>query len=95
MREIASLSHATFAARYFSRKDIGVIAGCGCPSIDRKVVNSGKRLRAHVGINEGHVCTKLFLPKRIYSKRNLFFLFFQCFLTNFLDQSVRDASVYW
>lgn len=43
--------------RYFSRKDIGVIAGCGCPSIDRKVVNSGKRLRAHVGINEGHVCS--------------------------------------
>ncbi|GLT96707.1 hypothetical protein SLE2022_143120 [Rubroshorea leprosula] len=43
--------------RNFSRKDIQVIAGCGCPSIDRKVVNSGKRLRAHVGIDEGNVCS--------------------------------------
>ncbi|KAJ0094858.1 hypothetical protein Patl1_15513 [Pistacia atlantica] len=43
--------------RYFSRKDIQIIAGCGCPSIDRKVVNSGKRLRAHVGIDEGNVCS--------------------------------------
>lgn len=33
-----------------------VIAGCGCPSIDRKVVNSGKRLRAYVGIDEVNVC---------------------------------------
>ncbi|KAK9074563.1 hypothetical protein SSX86_007161 [Deinandra increscens subsp. villosa] len=29
----------------------------GCPSIDRKVVNSGKRLRAHLGIDEGNVCS--------------------------------------
>lgn len=43
--------------RYFSRKHIQVIAGCGCPSIDRKVVNSGKRLRAHVGVDEGNVCS--------------------------------------
>ncbi|KAE8699024.1 putative diphosphoinositol polyphosphate phosphohydrolase [Hibiscus syriacus] len=43
--------------RYFSRKDIQVIVGCGCPSLDRKVVNSGKRLRAHVGIDEGNVCS--------------------------------------
>ncbi|XP_007045253.2 PREDICTED: uncharacterized protein LOC18609865 isoform X1 [Theobroma cacao] len=43
--------------RYFSRKDILVIAGCGCPSLDRKVVNSGKRLRAYVGIDEGNVCS--------------------------------------
>ncbi|XVE91955.1 hypothetical protein REPUB_Repub01dG0055900 [Reevesia pubescens] len=43
--------------RYFSRKDIQVIAGCGCPSLDRKVVNSGKRLRAYVGIDEGNVCS--------------------------------------
>ncbi|XP_058183867.1 zinc finger protein VAR3, chloroplastic-like [Rhododendron vialii] len=42
--------------RYFSSIDIQVIAGSGCPIIDRKVVNSGKRLRAHVGIDEGHVC---------------------------------------
>ncbi|KAH7683460.1 Ran binding protein zinc finger-like protein [Dioscorea alata] len=43
--------------RYFSRRDIQVIVGCGCPSLDRKVVNSGKRLRAHVGIEEGNVCS--------------------------------------
>ncbi|KAJ8621442.1 hypothetical protein MRB53_029971 [Persea americana] len=43
--------------RYFSRKDIRVIVGSGCPSLDRKVVNSGKRLRAHVGIDEGNVCS--------------------------------------
>lgn len=35
-----------------------VIAGSGCPSTDRKVANSGKRLRAHVGINEGNVCVE-------------------------------------
>lgn len=50
-------SHRNFVTyRYLSKKDIKVIAGCGCPSIDRKVVNSGKRLRAYVGIDEGNVC---------------------------------------
>lgn len=44
-------------ARYLSREDILVVAGSGCPSTDRKVVNSGKRLRAHVGIDEGNVCS--------------------------------------
>ncbi|PON75294.1 zinc finger protein [Parasponia andersonii] len=43
--------------RYLSRKDIKVIAECGCPSLDRKVVNSGKRLRAHIGIDEGDTCS--------------------------------------
>ncbi|EXC16426.1 Zinc finger protein [Morus notabilis] len=43
--------------RFLSRKDIQVIAGCGCPSLDRKVVNSGKRLRAHVGVDEGDICS--------------------------------------
>ncbi|KAH6790398.1 hypothetical protein C2S51_005404 [Perilla frutescens var. frutescens] len=47
--------------RYLSRKDIMVIAGSGCPITDRKVVNSGKRLRAHVGINEGNVCSSCIL----------------------------------
>jgi hypothetical protein len=53
-----------FAVRFLSRKDIQVIAGPGCPSIDRKVVNSGKRLRAHVGIDEGNVCLEFsqYLP---------------------------------
>nr|GEV67940.1 zinc finger protein VAR3, chloroplastic-like [Tanacetum cinerariifolium] len=41
---------------YFMRY-IQTVAGSGCPSTDRKVVNSGKRLRAHVGIDEGNVCS--------------------------------------
>lgn len=45
-----------FLARMLSRKDIQIIARCGCPSLDRKVVNSGKRLRAYVGVDEGDVC---------------------------------------
>ena len=43
------------AVRFLSRKDMGVIVAFGCPSLDRKVINSGKRLRAHVGIDEGNV----------------------------------------
>ncbi|CAM0875179.1 unnamed protein product [Alopecurus aequalis] len=42
--------------RHLSRWDINVALHSGCPSIDRKVVNSGKRLRAHVGLDEGEVC---------------------------------------
>ncbi|XP_039162561.1 uncharacterized protein LOC104435526 isoform X2 [Eucalyptus grandis] len=41
--------------RYLSKKHIQVIAECGRPSRDRKVVNSGKHLRAHVGIDEGNL----------------------------------------
>lgn len=37
--------------------DIHDIVSCGCPSMDRKIVNSGKRLRAFVGIEEGDVGT--------------------------------------
>ncbi|KAL1216462.1 Zinc finger protein VAR3 [Cardamine amara subsp. amara] len=48
--------HRFTLVRYLSKKDIKVIAGCGCPSTDRKVVNSGKRLRAYVGIDESNVC---------------------------------------
>ncbi|XP_077236041.1 uncharacterized protein LOC143877724 [Tasmannia lanceolata] len=47
--------------RYLCRKDIQLIVGSGCPSLDRKVVNSGKRLRAHVGIEEGTVCSSCYL----------------------------------
>ncbi|CAL0318575.1 unnamed protein product [Lupinus luteus] len=43
--------------RFLSPKDIGVTVAVGCPSLDRKVINSGKRLRAHVGIDEGNVCS--------------------------------------
>ncbi|KAM1866808.1 hypothetical protein ACFX13_009610 [Malus domestica] len=38
-----------------SRKDIQIIARCGCPILDRKVVNSGNRLRAYMGVDEGDV----------------------------------------
>ncbi|KAI3731518.1 hypothetical protein L1987_62706 [Smallanthus sonchifolius] len=41
----------------FMVEDIQMIAGSSCPSIDRKVVNSGKRLRAHLGIDEVNVCS--------------------------------------
>ncbi|KAK9277769.1 hypothetical protein L1049_007316 [Liquidambar formosana] len=57
--------------RYFSRKHIKVVAGSGCPSTDRKVINSGKRLRAHVGIDEGNVCSSCNLRgncERAYAK---------------------------
>ncbi|CAA7401392.1 unnamed protein product [Spirodela intermedia] len=43
--------------RHLPRKDIQVIVGSGCPSSDRKVTNSGKRLRSYVGIEEGKVCS--------------------------------------
>ncbi|XP_038874959.1 uncharacterized protein LOC120067474 [Benincasa hispida] len=57
--------------RCLSRKELQVIAGCGCPSTDRKVVNSGKRLRAHLGIDEGNVCSSCKLQgecERAYAK---------------------------
>lgn len=44
--------------RYLSRWDIQIALQGGCPSIDRKVVNSGKRLRAHVGLDEGEICSQ-------------------------------------
>lgn len=59
--------------RYLSRKDIRIIVGSGCPSLDRKVVNSGKRLRAYVGANEGEVCSSCKLRgncERAYVKAN-------------------------
>ncbi|XP_062110191.1 uncharacterized protein LOC133822011 [Humulus lupulus] len=43
--------------RFLSRKNIQAISRCGCPSLDRKVVNSGKRLRAYVGVDEGDTCS--------------------------------------
>ncbi|CAA7022403.1 unnamed protein product [Microthlaspi erraticum] len=48
--------HRFTLVRYLSKNDLKVIAGCGCPSTDRKVVNSGKRLRSYVGIDEANVC---------------------------------------
>uniref|UniRef100_N1QU84 Uncharacterized protein n=1 Tax=Aegilops tauschii TaxID=37682 RepID=N1QU84_AEGTA len=44
--------------RYLSRWDIQVALRSGCLVIYRKVINSRKRLRAHVGLDEGEVCPK-------------------------------------
>ncbi|KAL5544939.1 hypothetical protein UlMin_008723 [Ulmus minor] len=43
--------------RLLSTKDIETIVGCGCPNLLRKAVNSGKRLRAYVRLDEGDVCS--------------------------------------
>eukprot|EP01018_Ginkgo_biloba_P036059 Gb_05351 [translate_table: standard] len=43
--------------RSLSRRDIQVVVGYGCPSLDGKVVSSGKRLRAYVHVDEGDVCS--------------------------------------
>ncbi|XP_062118028.1 zinc finger protein VAR3, chloroplastic isoform X1 [Humulus lupulus] len=40
-----------------STKDIEVIVGSGCPNLLRKAVNSAKRLRAYVRLDEGDVCS--------------------------------------
>ncbi|XP_057960671.1 uncharacterized protein LOC131152812 isoform X2 [Malania oleifera] len=47
--------------RFISRKDISVVVESGCPSIDRKVVNSAKRLRGYLGIDERNVCSSCML----------------------------------
>ncbi|XP_057952653.1 zinc finger protein VAR3, chloroplastic [Malania oleifera] len=39
-----------------SRKDIQTVVENGCPNLLRKVVNSAKRLRAYVRLDEGDVC---------------------------------------
>lgn len=45
-----------FGCRSLSTKDIEVIVGGGCPNLLRKAVNSAKRLRAYVRLDEGDVC---------------------------------------
>ncbi|KAH9317959.1 hypothetical protein KI387_019728 [Taxus chinensis] len=55
--------------RLLSRRDIQVIVGSGCPSLDGKVITSGKRLRAYVNLEEGDVCSSCALRascKRAY-----------------------------
>eukprot|EP00249_Psilotum_nudum_P021063 c27957_g1_i1 orf=156-2780(+) len=49
--------------RFLSKQAIRVIVNFGCPSIDRKVVNAAKRLRAQLGIVEGDVCQQCRLKK--------------------------------
>lgn len=41
--------------RSLSREHIQVVVECGCPSLFRKAVNSAKRLRATLGLDEGDV----------------------------------------
>jgi hypothetical protein len=47
--------------RALSRKTLQTLAQFGCPSIDRKAVNAGKRLRAFLQIEEVHVSNLPFL----------------------------------
>ncbi|KZV46509.1 hypothetical protein F511_10614 [Dorcoceras hygrometricum] len=62
--DINLLKNASFSfarARYdifksLSTKDIQTIVERGCPNVLRKSVNSGKRLRAHLKLDEGEVC---------------------------------------
>lgn len=37
-------------------KDIEMVVEGGCPNLLRKAVNSAKRLRAYVRLDEGEVC---------------------------------------
>lgn len=43
--------------RSLSKEHIQVVVECGCPNLYRKVVNSAKRLRAALGLDEGDVCS--------------------------------------
>lgn len=47
--------------RSLSRKDIQIIVERGCPNLFRKAVNSAKRLRAYVQLDEGDVSSSVFL----------------------------------
>ncbi|XP_044434770.1 uncharacterized protein [Triticum aestivum] len=49
------VAHVLEAKMYLSRWDIQVALRSGCLVIYRKVINSRKRLRAHVGLDEGEV----------------------------------------
>ncbi|KAJ7977968.1 Zinc finger protein VAR3, chloroplastic [Quillaja saponaria] len=43
--------------RSLSRRDIQMLVGFGCPTVDKKVVFSAKLLRKHVHLDEGDVCS--------------------------------------
>lgn len=42
--------------RFLPKEDIQAIVECGCPNLYRKIVNSAKRLRAFLTLDEGNVC---------------------------------------
>lgn len=44
-----------FCCRCLPREDILTVVECGCPNLLRKSVNSAKRLRAYLKIDEGDV----------------------------------------
>jgi len=44
------------SCRSLSRDDIQTVMKDGCPNLFRKVVNSAKRLRAYVHLDEGEAC---------------------------------------
>ncbi|KAL5721836.1 hypothetical protein ACHQM5_005431 [Ranunculus cassubicifolius] len=64
-KELYTWNHACldFARERFdifkslSTEHIQAVVECGCPNLDRKPVNSAKRLRATLGIDEGDVCS--------------------------------------
>lgn len=47
--------------RSLSRKDIQVLVGYGCPTVDKKVVFSAKLLRKLVHLDEGDVSVECFV----------------------------------
>lgn len=47
--------------RLLSSEDIQAVVEGGCPNLLRKAVNSAKRLRAHLRLEEGDVCVLLLL----------------------------------
>lgn len=45
-----------YICRSLSEEDIEKVVGGGCPNLLGRAVNSAKRLRAHVRLDEGDVC---------------------------------------
>ncbi|KAF5734031.1 zinc finger protein VAR3 chloroplastic [Tripterygium wilfordii] len=43
--------------KFLSMQDVQTVVEAGCPNLIRKTVNSAKRLRAHVRLDEGDVCS--------------------------------------
>ncbi|PHU24244.1 Zinc finger protein VAR3, chloroplastic [Capsicum chinense] len=48
--------HRSDIFKKLSAQDMQTVVGKGCPNLFRKVVNSAKRLRMHLNLDEGDVC---------------------------------------
>lgn len=48
-----------FLCRSLSNEDIRALVESGCPNLFRKAVNSAKRLRAYLRLDEGDVCSSI------------------------------------